>query len=103
MFHRCNPLITSAVTAGLVVGVSTAVMAQTTGSTAIAPGADTSGVNVGGIGPANVPIAPGAAGRGEIERIGPGGIPLAPGAAGRMSGGAPTSTPEEPAARGRRR
>ena len=103
MFHRCNPLITSAVAARLVVGVSTAVMAQTTGSTVIAPGADTAGVNVGGIGPGNVPIAPGAAGRGEIERIGPGGIPLAPGAAGRVSGGAPMSTPGEPASGGRRR
>jgi len=75
--------------AALLLGFSTAAMAQTSAmpaapviTTPIAPGAGS--VDLGGIGSANIPVAPGAATLpgGGAERIGSGGIPLAPGLAG---------------------
>jgi hypothetical protein len=97
MIRRCNPFMTSAVVAGLVVGVSTAAFAQTTGS-AMAPSGDTAGSTSGGMSPQNIPIAPGGVSGREIERLGPG-VVLAPG----DSRGALVSTPAEPASRGRGR
>lgn len=83
---------------GLLLGVVTSAGAQTarTAPTSpIAPGAHAPPYSMGGIGPGNVPIAPGA-GISGTERIGPGGTLIAPGPAGSASGSPPMSTPAMP-------
>jgi len=94
------------IAAVLLLCLSTAAMAQTTGSaiaTPIAPGSEAP--SIGGISPGGVPVAPGAAnlGTGGIERIGPGGVELAPGAAGSLGRVPLVSTPAESGFTGGRR
>ena len=74
--------------------LATAASAQV--SSPVAPGAESSSFG-GGIGPGNVPVAPGTITPGEdLEQIGPGGTRIAPGPAGSVSGSQLPGTPAVP-------
>jgi hypothetical protein len=93
----------AALAAGIALHLAAPAAAQTTMaplSSPIAPGPDSPPYGLGGLGPSNVPIAPGAAMTGDtdIERIGPGGTLLAPGPAGGL-GGSQLGTPALPSRR----
>jgi hypothetical protein len=92
-------LLASAV-ATVFLGLASAAIAQTaqTLTSPIAPGAAAPTFGLEEIGPSNVPIAPGAATRGdsEIERIGSGGGLIAPGPAGSVSGSSSMGMPAVP-------
>jgi hypothetical protein len=100
MTHRDFALITAAA-AGLLLGVSSAAVAQTVTPEVIAPGAGLSAGSIGGLSPQNVPLAPGSAAP-SSEQIGPGGIRLAPGGTVGNAGVPLVTTPAEPRAPGRR-
>jgi hypothetical protein len=100
MTHRDLSLITSAV-AALLIGISSAAIAQTVTPELIAPGAGLPGGSIGGLSPQNVPIAPGSAAP-ATEQIGPGGIRLAPSGTVGSAGAPLVTSPAEPRAPGRR-
>jgi hypothetical protein len=86
---------------GVLAGVVTSAAAQTVApapTTQIAPGGSAPPYSMGGVGPGNVPIAPGIGISGTAQ-IGPGGTMIAPGLAGQVSGTSPMSTPAMPTRR----
>ena len=95
---RSPHVVIASVLATLLLGLASSAFAQTPPTSQVAPGADLPAVGLGGIGPGNVPIAPGPAMSNDtgIERIGPGGGLIAPGPAGSVGGLMPLTTPVAP-------